>query len=84
MSGTARRVKRAHRSCTLRLERLESRALLSSDPLSGTLSGTLDPATTLLVRFKRRCLRSGHPGRAPRRSGGTSPRVSPTGRTWSS
>jgi len=47
MPGTARRVKRTHRSCTLRLERLENRALLSSD----SLSGTLDPATTLLVRF---------------------------------
>jgi subtilisin family serine protease len=47
MAGTARSVKRTHRSCTLRLERLENRALLSSD----SLSGALDPATTVLVRF---------------------------------
>ena len=51
MSGTARRAKRAPRWLALRFEVLETRALLSSDPLSGAPSSTIDPATTVMLRF---------------------------------
>src|SRR5438105_2764093 len=51
MVGMARRARRAQRSLTLRLEGLETRALLAGDlPAVGPTS-PIDPATSLLVRF---------------------------------
>jgi len=52
MSGKARRAQRAQRWFALRLETLESRALLSGDLPSGVSSTPIDPATSLMVGFQ--------------------------------